>query len=311
VKVLITGSESFVGKELICQCKEREIEIIGIDIIEKENSDFEYHRISIISPEIIKIFPDNLDAIIHLAALSRDPDCKGKAYECFENNVMGTLNLIKVAKIKKVKQFIFASSEWVYDEFKENQSKNEEYPINSLSLTSEYALSKLTSEINLKQQYQNGFCDTTTSEINLKQQYINGFCSTTILRFGIIYGPRKNNWSAVETIASQIKNNDEIKVGSLKNGRRFIHISDISRGIIKSIGLKGFHTINLSGDKIITIKDLIENCEEVFNKKIRVIENNPDEQNIRNPDNSKAKEILGWSTKIDLKEGLKSIEKFL
>ena len=293
MKLLITGSESFVGKELIRQCKKIETEIIGIDIIEKENSDFEYHRINITSPETIKIIPDNLDVIIHLAALSRDPDCKGKAYECFENNVMGTLNLIKCAKEKKVKQFIFASSEWVYDEFKEDQSKDEEYPINSLSLTSEYALSKLT------------------SEVNLKQQYANGFCSTTILRFGIIYGPRKNNWSAVEAIASQIKNNDEIKVGSLKNGRKFIHISDIVKGIIKSIGLKEFHTINLCGDKIITIKDLIENCEEIFNKKIRVIENNPNEQNIRNPDNSKARKILGWSPEIDLKEGLKSIEKFL
>ena len=293
MKLIITGSESFIGKELIRQCKEKEIKIIGIDIIDKENSEFEYHKISIYTPEIINIIPNDVDAIIHLAALSRDSDCKGKAYECFENNVMGTLNLIKCAKEKYVKQFIFASSEWVYDEFKEKQSKDEEYPINSLSLTSEYALSKLT------------------SEINLKQQYVNGFCSTTILRFGIIYGPRKNNWSAVEAIASQIKNNDEINVGSLKNGRRFIHVSDIVNGIIKSIGLKGFHTINLCGDKIITIKDIIENCEEIFNKKIRIIENNPNEQNIRNPDNTKAKAILGWSPEIDLKEGLKSIEKFL
>ena len=293
MKIIITGSESFVGKELIHQCKQKQIDVIGLDIIKKENVDYEYHQIDIKSPMIGKCIPEKIDAIVHLAALSRDPDCRDKAYECFENNVMGTLNLIKNARERKVKQFIFASSEWVYGEFKENQSKDEDYPINSLSLTSEYALSKLT------------------SEINLKQQYVNGFCSTTILRFGIIYGPRKNNWSAVEAIASQIKNNDEINVGSLKNGRRFIHVSDIVNGIIKSIGLKGFHTINLCGDKIITIKDIIENCEEIFNKKIRIIENNPNEQNIRNPDNTKAKAILGWSPEIDLKEGLKSIEKFL
>ncbi len=293
MKILITGSESFVGKEVIRQCKENNIEIIGIDIINKSESDFEYYKIDITSYEIVKIIPDDLDAIIHLAALSRDPDCKGRAYECFDNNVMGTLNLIKYAKEKKVKQFIFASSEWVYDEFKENQCKDEEYPINPHALTSEYALSKLT------------------SEINLRQQYSSGFCNTTILRFGIIYGPRKNNWSAVESIASQIKNNNEIKVGSLKNGRKFIHVSDVANGIIKSIGLNGFHIINLCGDKIITIQELIESCEDVFNKKIRIIENNPNEQNIRNPDNSKAKIILKWIPEIELKEGLKSIEKFL
>ncbi len=293
MKILITGTESFVGKEVIRQYKDKEIEIIGIDIIDKENSEFEYHKIDITEHEIVNIIPNNTDAVIHLAALSRDPDCKGKAYECFENNVMGTLNLIRCAKEKNVKQFIFASSEWVYDEFKENQSKDEEYPINSLMLTSEYALSKLTSEINLKQQYQNGFCDVT------------------ILRFGIIYGPRKNNWSAVEAIFSQVKNKNKIQVGSLKNGRRFVHVNDIAKGIIKSLGLKGCNTINLSGDIIITMDDLIKAGEKFYGKKINVIEKNSNEQNIRNPSNEKAKKIIKWAPKISLDEGLKTIDKYL
>ena len=291
--IVVIGSESFVGQEFIKQCIGKKISVIGIDSVDTRNVEYTYHQVDIRSSEIHEIIPNNADAIIHLAALSRDPDCKERAYECFDNNVMGTLNLIKCAKERKVKQFIFASSEWVYDEFKENQSKDENYPINSLSLTSEYALSKLTSEINLKQQYQHGFCDTT------------------ILRFGIIYGPRKNNWSAVEAIASQIKNKDKIEVGSLKNGRRFIHVSDIVKGIIKSLGLKGFNTINLSGDRIITIGVLIETCQKFYNKKIEVIEKNSNEQNIRNPSNEKAKKILNWSPEISLEEGLKTIDKFL
>jgi nucleoside-diphosphate-sugar epimerase len=293
MKIIITGSESFVGKELIRQAKDAKIDIIGFDLIKKENSDYEYHQIDINSTDITKHIPQNVDAIIHLAALSRDPDCKGKAYECFENNVMGTLNLVRCAKEKNTKQFIFASSEWVYDEFKENQSKDEEYPINSLMLTSEYALSKLTSEINLKQQFQNGFCDVT------------------ILRFGIIYGPRKNNWSAVEAILSQVKNKNEIQVGSLKNGRRFIHVNDIAKGIIKSLGLKGCNTINLSGDIIITMNDLIKAGEKFYAKKIKVVEKNSNEQNIRNPSNEKAKKILNWAPEISLDEGLKAIDMFL
>jgi UDP-glucose 4-epimerase len=293
MKIIITGSESFIGKEIIRQCKDKEIEIIGIDVIEKENSEFEYHKINITEQEIINVIPENVDVIIHLAALSRDPDCKGKAFKCFQNNVMGTLNLMNCAKEKNVKQFIFASSEWVYDQFEENQSKNEEAPINALSLTSEYALSKLTSEINLKQEYQNGFCDVS------------------ILRFGIIYGPRKNNWSAVESICSQVKNKSEIEVGSLKNGRRFIHVSDIVKGIMKSIGLKGCNTINLSGDKIVTIDDLIKVGEKFYDKKIKIIEKNTNEKNIRNPSNKKAKTLLNWNPEISLEEGLKTIDKFL
>lgn len=293
MSILITGSESFVGKELIKQIRNKNVNIIGIDLIKKEESEYKYYQVDINSNNLEEIISDEIEVIIHLAALSRDPDCKGRAYKCFESNVMGTLNLIEFAKKKNVKQFIFASSEWVYDEFKEGETKNEQFPINALSLTSEYALSKLT------------------SEINLKQQFLNGFCSTTILRFGIIYGPRKNNWSAVEAIASQVKNNNTISVGSLKNGRKFIHVLDIVNGIIKSIGLKGFNTINLCGDSIITIKEIIEKCENMFDKKVEIIEKNPNEQNIRNPDNSRAKEILGWNQEIKLNEGLKNIEKFL
>ena len=122
--IVITGSESFVGKELIKQCKENKIPVIGIDSINVKNTDYTYHQIDIRDPKISEIIPENIDAIIHLAALSRDADCKGKAYECFDVNVMGTLNLLNARKIKGIKQFIFASTEWVYEGFKNNEEKN-------------------------------------------------------------------------------------------------------------------------------------------------------------------------------------------
>ena len=287
--IVITGSESFVGQELIKQCIKEQIAFLGIDLVDKKNLEYPYQKADIRKEEIFQILPENTDVIIHLAALSRDSDCKGNAYECFDVNVMGTLNLIKIAKRKNVKQFIFASSEWVYNEFLKNEEKNENEVIDISRINSEYALSKIVSENNLKQEFQNEFGDIT------------------ILRFGIIYGPRKNNWSAVESIFHQIKNNQELTVGSLKNGRRFIHVSDIVDGIIKSIGLKGFNILNLSGDEMITIEKLISKSQEICEKKVSVIENNPTSQNIRNPSNLKAKEVLGWQPKIDIVTGLKTL----
>ena len=287
--IVITGSESFVARELIAQLKKKSIDFIGFDMVNKERSDYSYQQIDITSPKITECIPENTDVVIHLAALSRDADCKGKAYDCFDNNVMGTLNLINACKIKNVKQLIFASSEWVYDEFKNGGEKDEEALIDIHNHKSEYALSKLVSEVNLKQQY------------NL------GFCYTTILRFGIIYGPRENNWSAVESITNIVKNKTEIVVGSLKNARRFIHVSDIADGIIKSIGLKGFNILNLTGDHLITMGDLIGCCEEIYSKKMLVIEKEPTVVSIRNPSNQKAKQLLNWHPKILLKEGIMSL----
>jgi len=291
--IIVTGSESFVGKELIRQCIERKISVIGIDSIDVQNSEYVYHQMDIRDPKIHEIIPENIDAIIHLAALSRDSDCKNNGFECFDVNVMGTLNLIKAAMTKNVKQFIFASSEWVYNDFNENEQKDEDSVIDISKHTSEYALSKIV------------------SEGNLKQQFLNGFCSVTILRFGIIYGPRKNNWSAVESIFNQIKNKSEIVIGSLKNGRRFIHVSDIASGIIKSIGLNGFNIVNLTGDHLITMENLIEECEKICCKKIDVTEKEPTMKNIRNPSNHKAKQLLNWNPEISLHKGLISINESL
>jgi len=293
MKIVVTGSESFVGKELISQCKKNGIEVIGLDLIKSNEIDYEFYQVNINTPKIFDVIPENVDALVHLAALSRDPDCKGKAYNCFNINVMGTLNVINAAIVKNVKQFIFASSEWVYDEFIEREEKDEDSLINIENHSSEYALSKLT------------------SEANLRQQYNNGFCPTTILRFGIIYGPRKNNWSAVESVASAVKNQNEVTVGSLKTGRRFIHVSDIARGIFKSIGLSGFNIINLTGNEIITLDDVIQKSQSIFGKSVKVIEKNSSQISIRNPSNKKAKKMLNWEPQINLKQGIEGLREFL
>ena len=138
-----------------------------------------------------------------------------------------------------------------------------------------------------------------------------GFCPATILRFGIIYGPRKSNWSAVESILSSVKNKSEVTVGSLRNGRRFIHVSDIAHGIIKSVGIKGYNVFNLTGNQVITMKDIIETSQRILGKSVKITETNPSDVNIRNPSNAKAKRILGWEPVIDLENGLKTVLPFV
>jgi len=290
--IVVTGSESFIGKKLISSLLEKNEKIIGFDLVEKSQN-YNFVKIDIRSENLEDHIPENTDVLIHLASLSSDPLCKGKSYETFDINVMGTLNLIRAAIKKNVKQFIFASTEWVYEGFNGNEEKDENSIIDITQHKSEYALSKLV------------------SEINLKQEFDNGLSNVTILRFGIIYGPREKNWAAVESIASMVKNNAEVTVGSLKTGRRFVHVFDIIEGIILSIGKSGFNIINLTGDKIITLNDIIKTTEKLFNKSIRTIEKNPTNISLRNPSNQKAKKLLDWNPKINLEDGIKSIESFL
>lgn len=290
--IIVTGSESFIGKELISYLLKNNEKIIGLDLVDK-SQDYDFVKIDIRSKDLDKYIPENADVIIHLASLSSTPICKGKGYETFDVNVMGTLNLINAAIKKNVKQFIFASTEWIYEGFTGNEEKTEDDSIDITKHTSEYALSKLV------------------SEMNLKQQFFNGFCNTTVLRFGIIYGPRENNWSAVESITHTVKCNNTVEIGSLKSGRRFVHLQDIIRGITQSIGIDGFHIINLTGDSIVTLDDIIKTSEQLYDKSVKIIEKNPSDISLRNPSNNKAEEILNWKPKISLKEGLKTIDPFI
>ena len=70
---------------------------------------------------------------------------------CFNTNVIGTLKLIEFANEKKVKNFIFASTQWVYDfNSKIKRKINDKTIINAFNLETEYGLSKLISEVNIK-----------------------------------------------------------------------------------------------------------------------------------------------------------------
>jgi len=291
MKIFVTGTSSFIGAELLRLCEKRGIEVFGVDLVESNSPNCAVADIR--SPQIAEHIPNNVDAVVHLAALSRDPDCRDQAFKCFDANVMGTLNLMEAVKVKGAKQFVFASSEWVYDEFNEGVPKTEKDPINIANHTSEYALSKLVSEVNLRQKFE------------------HGFCPTTILRFGIIYGPRKGNWSAVESIFNSVATQDTVSVGSLKTGRRFVHVSDIASGILAAVGLSGFEIINLQGNQMISLGDIINVSKEITKKNPSVTEKNPDQISLRTVSNEKAKKLIDWEAKIDLKKGLQSVNEYL
>ncbi len=286
MSLFVTGSESFIGSVLMRQCAEVGIEAVGVDLVQGKGAN--RHVADIRSSDIADLIPEK-GIIIHLAALSRDSDCKNNALVCFDVNVMGTLSLMEAAVKRNCKQFIFASSEWVYNSFDPDKPKMENDPIDALALGSEYALSKLVSEANLRQRYSHGYCDTT------------------ILRFGIIYGPRENNWSAVESLTNSVATQEKITVGSLKTARAFIHVEDIAAGIRASIGAEGLNTFNLQGKQPIPLGDVIATAARQLGKNPRVVETAPERPSIRYVSASMAKRVLNWEPVIEIDEGIASI----
>jgi len=289
MKLLITGAASFIGLELIARCKALGIDYVGLDQAEAADT----ISVDIRDGNLSDIVPEAIDAVIHLAAISRDPDCRRDPVACYDVNVAGTINVFEAAHARGARQFIFASTEWIYDSFEADGTKCEDDPIDSSKLTSDYALSKLTAESALRIRHQ---------ETALP---------VTILRFGIIYGPRRSNWSAVEALLTAVATGGTVTVGARSTARCFIHVSDIVDGILASVGQGGYDIFNLQADAPTSLGEVVDASAKLLGRAPDLIETAPNMPNIRNVSNKKARDRLGWQPKIALASGLRTVAEFL
>lgn len=288
--ITMTGSESFIGSCLASVLDARGEAWTGIDTITRHKRT---QRADIREASVADLMAEG-GTLIHLAAISRDGDCRQNPREAFDVNVGGTLNLIDAARRRGVRRFLFASSEWVYGEVANSEVQREDAPLDATRLVSEYALTKLAGERLLAGAGRRG-----------------DIPSITVLRFGIVYGPRPSNWSAVEMLHDAVTHKDVVEVkGSLSTARRFIHVEDICSGILAAAALErpGFAVFNLSGDRLITLGEVIEESMRLCGRSPHVVEGQPQAVSVRNPDNAKARAELGWAPAFDLARGLATLE---
>ena len=286
MNIAVTGAGSFIGAALHRYCEAHGIGWTGIDLTPAGP----VHAIvaDISRPGWEDQLPDGLDALVHLAAISRDADCRRDPARAIEVNLTGTLRVIEAARARGIRQIVFASSEWVYGEAG-GEPKGEDAVIDAAAISSEYPLTKLA------------------GERLLWMAHRQSPLAATVLRFGIVYGPRASNWSAVESLYDAVGWRDQIEVGSLDTARRFIHVDDIAAGIVAAIGRPGFEIFNLTGDSLISLGDVIEESVRLHGRAPVVVERAPGQASVRNIDNSKARRELGWRPRVALRQGLESL----
>jgi len=284
--LVITGSSGFVGQKLVKAAVKSEYKVIGIDIEKVETLECEQLKIDLANEDFYNLVPKN-SVIIHLASLSTDTSCRKTPLGAIEANLKATVRVVENANRINSLQVIFASSEWVYPEKSEYCEQFETDSLDLINLKSLYAISKLTGE-----------------------SLIRTICKVpySLLRFGIIYGPRKLPGSAVESIAFKISQETNIEVGSLKTSRSFIYIDDLIEGILKVIeignSIAGVIPINISGNKLYSLGEIVEIVNQFLEKKVKITETGTI-PSIRNPNIQRAREILGWEPKTNLIDGVK------
>lgn len=306
MNLLITGGAGFIGSHLCEAALEKGHSVVCIDNfndyynpkikeknIEKclKNKSFVLFREDITNLDGMKaIFNSNKpDQVIHLAAAVGVRESINKPILFEETNVKGTLNLLELCKEFGIKKFIFASSSSVYGENKKIPFSESDATDN---IVSPYAATKKAAEI---------LCSTYNKIYGIK---------ITCLRLFTVYGPRGRPEMAPYRFTELIYGGKEIHMfGDGSSKRDYTYVNDIVGGIVSAIDKDfGFEVINLGNSKPIELRKFISTIEDATGKKAK-IKRLPEQEGdvpVTFADISKAKKLLGYNPKTDLKQGIKN-----
>lgn len=182
-------------------------------------------------------FPEKIDTVIHLAQSEHFREFPEKAEHVFGVNTLSTLRLLDYARHAGAKCFIYASSGGVYGFG--DAAFHEEQPVSFRRDMGFYIATKLCSEI-IAENY---------------QLYMN----IIILRFFFVYGPRQKKTMLIPRLIDSVREKKPITLQG-KDGIRInpTFVNDAASAVVRSMDLKGSHTINVGGPEVLTLRRIGE-----------------------------------------------------
>lgn len=292
MRILISGSWGFVGSHVIDHFFNKGHEVLGVDNLLSGKRENVETQASVINCDITnwwdiisEMWDFEPDVVVHLAAQSAISVSVDNPIKDAHNNVMGTLNIIRVAQKLKVKRIIFSSTSAVYADEGEDYFED-----SKLHPTSPYGISKMACEYYLQ----------------------NLFPNSIIMRFGNVYGPKQVPVGDNQVIPKMIRHmlfGDEFSIhGDGNQERSFVYVGDVVDAIERSLNLDcapGIYNIageNCSIDGIAAILDFIK----VIKTDWEHDSSKPDTRNYTSMVIEKANKNLGWYPKTSISDGLKS-----
>lgn len=232
------------------------------------------------------------DAVFHLAALVGIPYSYVHANEVVDVNTIGTLNVLLAAREYALQKVVIASSSEVYGSaiyapIDENHRKQPQSP---------YSASKIAADA-----------------LAMSFYYSFGLPVAIVRPFNT-YGPRQSDRAVIPAIISQALTRKLIRLGNTAPTRDFTFVTDTAEGILRmgqveaSVGQE----INLGSGQEISIGDLAAMIARLIGDQVE-IRYEPERSRPGKSEvvrllsaNSKARELLGWTPRVGLEEGLRA-----
>ena len=309
--VLVTGGAGFIGSTLVGRLLKERWKVTVIDNFDsfydralkeqnikqyRKHDQFSFAEVDICnSLELSTVLSGDYDVIVHLAAKAGVRPSIEDPVGYQEVNVKGTQNMLEMARVWGVKQFVFGSSSSVYG-VNPNVPWSEDDPV--LRPISPYASTKISGELL-------GHVYSILHDIRF-----------IALRFFTVYGPRQRPDLAIHKFARRMLDGTPIPVyGDGSTRRDYTYVEDIVSGIVAAMTytLSNFEVINLGNSETVSLADLILTLEDVL--QIKAIKHQMPEQPGDVPqtwaDIQRAKELLGYEPGTSIYEGLLAFRDWL
>lgn len=296
--ILVTGGAGFIGSHLVEYLLGQGHEVLSLDNYFTGSKDnlrhfLDHPRLELIRHDVVNPIMLEVEQIYHLACPASPVHYQYNPVKTIKTNVMGTLNMLGLAKRVKARILLASTSE-VYGDPKEHPQREDYWGnVNCLGLRSCYDEGKRVAETLMMDYHrQNG--------VDIR-----------IARIFNTYGPRMaiNDGRVVSNFIVQALTGREITIyGDGRQTRSFCHVSDLVRGLVALMNTPNLHQpVNLGNPEEFTILELAQQVLEMTKSPSRLsFQPLPaDDPVMRRPDITRARELLGWQPTIPLAQGLK------
>lgn len=295
--IIVTGGAGFIGSHLIEALLGKGLSVVCLDNFftgTKKNilpflghPNFEFIRHDVVVPILLEA-----DAVYHLACPASPVHYQNNPIKTLKTSVLGTLNMLGLAKRVKARILLASTSEVYGDPEVHPQSETYHGNVNPVGPRACYDEGKRAAETLMV-----GYRDYN-------------HCNVAIARIFNTYGPKMlpNDGRVVSNFVCQVLKGDNLTVyGDGSQTRSFCYVSDMVNGLIGLMESNESGPINLGNPQEITIKELAEMLLKMIPGTGSGIVFKPlpkDDPTRRRPDISLAQKALGWQPEVPLSTGL-------
>lgn len=300
MRILVTGGAGFIGSHLCERLLKNGDEVICLDnfftgskaniLHLMDSRNFELIRHDVTEPILLEV-----DQIYNLACPASPIHYQFNPVKTVKTSVMGTINMLGMAKRVKARILQASTSEVYGDPLVHPQPENYWGNVNPIGLRSCYDEGKRVAETLMMDYHRQNGVDTR------------------IVRIFNTYGERmlENDGRVVSNFIVQALRGKPLTIyGDGTQTRSFCYVSDLVEGIIRLMNTEAENIhlpVNLGNPDEFTMNELADEVAKATGKEIKLdyLPLPPDDPRQRKPDISRAQQLLGWQPQVKLAEGLK------